>query len=101
MPRLQIISVWTNLFSGIDTPTKFFLKKKTKNKMVQTRSGEVSTASDSRPVRKPAAEKGSKNQVKAKTVNETAQKNEPIEARDDPAKRKRDENEAQPHLAAS
>jgi hypothetical protein len=63
--------------------------------MVQTRSGEVSTASDSRPVHKPAAEKGSKNQVKAKTVNETAQKNEPIEARDDPAKRKRDENEAQ------
>jgi hypothetical protein len=62
--------------------------------MVQTRSGEVSTASDSRTVHKPAAEKGSKNQVKTKAVNETA-KNEPIEARDDPAKRKRDENEAQ------
>lgn len=62
--------------------------------MVQTRSGEVSTASDSRAVHKPAPDKGSKNQVKTKTVTDTT-KNEPSEAREDPAKRKRDENEAQ------
>lgn len=62
--------------------------------MVQTRSGEVSTASDSKAVHKPVADKGPKNQVKTKTVTDTT-KNEPIEARDDPAKRKRDENEAQ------
>ncbi|CRG84338.1 hypothetical protein PISL3812_01635 [Talaromyces islandicus] len=62
--------------------------------MVQTRSGEVSTASDSRAAPKPAAAKVSKTKIKTKTVNDTAP-NEPIEARDDPAKRKRDENETQ------
>jgi hypothetical protein len=70
--------------------------------MVQTRSGEVSTASHSKAAPKPAAEKDSKKQdsknpIETKTVNDTAQTkpNKPTEERDDPAKRKRDENETQ------
>lgn len=62
--------------------------------MVQTRSGGVSTASVSRAAHQPAAEKDTTNQVKTKTSDNAVQ-NAPIEARDDPTKRKREENEAQ------